>query len=261
MATLTLRPSGDILTGCTVSPSGSHYEAVDESSQDGYSTYVAGFGAGTYTDTFNFENHSSETGTITDVTMYAYVLRNYSEDTYYLIANGTEYGPYGGSGGSFDVQSVSLGSGFTWSSIDSFTGGIKCSVNVDRIVLTQLYIVVTYNPVSAPTVTTSSVSSANVGGNYGNVHGNITATGGENCSERGVCYNTTGSPTTSSSKIRQTAGGYSTGAFYCVLTGLNTNTKYYCKAYAINSAGTSYGSEVNFTTLTEVYNNLFIFGG
>ena len=96
-----------------------------------------------------------------------------------------------------------------------------------------------------PTVTTQAVTSILSTTATGN--GNITATGGENATERGVCYNTTGSPTTSDSKIPET-GDFGTGAFTSSITELSPGIKYYVKAYAINEAGTAYGAEVNFTT-------------
>jgi uncharacterized protein (TIGR02145 family) len=44
-----------------------------------------------------------------------------------------------------------------------------------------------------------------------------------------------------------------------ILNGLNNNTKYYVRAYAINSAGTGYGNELNFTTfaLADIDGNLY----
>ncbi len=39
------------------------------------------------------------------------------------------------------------------------------------------------------------------------------------------------------------------GSFTISLDGLTANTKYYLRAYAINSAGISYGNEVTFTTI------------
>jgi len=40
----------------------------------------------------------------------------------------------------------------------------------------------------------------------------------------------------------------SAGTYYSELTGLSSNTKYYVRAYATNSAGTAYGREDTFTT-------------
>lgn len=99
---------------------------------------------------------------------------------------------------------------------------------------------------SPPTVTTQAVSdilSITATGN-----GNITATGGQTPTKRGVCWNTTGSPTVADSKSEET-GSFGTGAFTRPITGLSPGTLYYVKAYAYSSAGYGYGAEVEFTTL------------
>jgi len=44
------------------------------------------------------------------------------------------------------------------------------------------------------------------------------------------------------------AGIDDAGTYSCVMTGLTPNTTYYVRAKAVNSEGTSYGSETNFTT-------------
>ncbi len=75
--------------------------------------------------------------------------------------------------------------------------------------------------------------------------GNITSDGGANVSARGVCWSTTTGPTTADSK---TSNGSGTGAFASDLTGLTPGATYYVRAYATNSVGTSYGSEISFTT-------------
>jgi uncharacterized protein (TIGR02145 family) len=75
--------------------------------------------------------------------------------------------------------------------------------------------------------------------------GIITSDGGANVTARGVCWSTTGSPTTDNDK---TVNGSGTGAFTSNISGLLPNTNYHLRAYAINSAGTAYGNEVTFTT-------------
>lgn len=99
---------------------------------------------------------------------------------------------------------------------------------------------------TTPTVTTQAVSSIAATTATGN--GNITDLGSPDPTAHGVCYNTTGSPTTANDTNNE-GGAAATGAFTSDMTGLSINTKYYVKAYASNAAGTSYGSEVNFTTL------------
>jgi uncharacterized protein (TIGR02145 family) len=75
--------------------------------------------------------------------------------------------------------------------------------------------------------------------------GKVTADGGDTVTARGVCWNTTGSPTISDSK---TNNGTGTGSFTSSLTGLIAGTLYYVRAFATNSEGTVYGSQVIFTT-------------
>jgi hypothetical protein len=90
------------------------------------------------------------------------------------------------------------------------------------------------------------------------INSTTATTGGNIISEgliidSGVCWSTTPTPTIeSSNKISEGAGR---GAFFRELTGLTPNTKYYVRAYAINSAGIAYGNEVSFTTLA---NNRFV---
>ena len=79
--------------------------------------------------------------------------------------------------------------------------------------------------------------------------GNVTNDGGGAISARGVCWNITGSPTISDNTGSSGAG---TGAFSSSLTGLTPGTHYYLRAYATNSAGTAYGNELNFSTLSSI---------
>lgn len=69
----------------------------------------------------------------------------------------------------------------------------------------------------------------------------------ENCdsvSARGVCWNTTGTPTIADSYIENGTGA---GAFTCQLTDLSFDTTYHVRAFAINGMGISYGEERVFT--------------
>jgi hypothetical protein len=94
-----------------------------------------------------------------------------------------------------------------------------------------------------PTLTTTAVS--NVTDTTASSGGNISTDGGSAVTARGVCWNTTGSPTTAESKTTDGAG---TGSFTSSLTGLTATTTYYVRAYATNSVGTAYGDQVSFTT-------------
>ena len=63
---------------------------------------------------------------------------------------------------------------------------------------------------------------------------------------RGICWNTTGTPTLDDS---HTTNGTGLGTFAGTLENLTDGTTYYARAYATNAAGTTYGNEVNFTAV------------
>jgi gliding motility-associated-like protein len=94
-----------------------------------------------------------------------------------------------------------------------------------------------------PTVTTASISL--ITSNSASCGGNITEDGGSPVIARGVCWNTTGTPTISNSK---TSDGTGTGSFTGSITGLSAGVTYYVRAYATNTVGTGYGIQVSFTT-------------
>ncbi|MEI7420472.1 MAG: fibrobacter succinogenes major paralogous domain-containing protein [Prolixibacteraceae bacterium] len=99
----------------------------------------------------------------------------------------------------------------------------------------------------APTLTTNAITLITAA--TATSGGNITADGGATVTARGVCWSTTQSPTTASSK---TTDGTGSGNFTSSIAGLNPGTIYYVRAYATNSTGTGYGNEVSFTTLAKV---------
>ena len=98
-----------------------------------------------------------------------------------------------------------------------------------------------------PSATTAAVS--NVTETSATCGGNVTSDGGATVTARGVCWSTSQNPTTADS---HTSDGSGTGSFASNLTGLTANTTYYVRAYATNSAGTTYGNEVSFTTADDV---------
>jgi len=100
---------------------------------------------------------------------------------------------------------------------------------------------------TAPFVSTAAIS--NITQTTATSGGNVTSDGGAAVTVRGVCWSTSQNPTTSNS---HTTDGSGIGAFTSSLTGLTANTTYYVRAYATNSAGTSYGNEKSFTTLQEI---------
>lgn len=79
--------------------------------------------------------------------------------------------------------------------------------------------------------------------------GNVTDEGGGTVTQRGVCWSTASNPTISDNK---TSDGSGSGSFTSNITGLSPNTTYYVRAYATNSAGTSYGSAISFQTASSI---------
>ena len=94
-----------------------------------------------------------------------------------------------------------------------------------------------------PTVVTKPVSS--ITSTSATSGGTISLTGGAAHSEKGLVYGTTTNPTISNSKISDNTAGLD---WTTNITGLTGNTKYYVRAYAINSAGTAYGGLDSFNT-------------
>jgi len=98
---------------------------------------------------------------------------------------------------------------------------------------------------AVPTLSTLSISG--ISGSTALSRGNITINGGSAVTSRGVCWNTSHSPTIGNRHLR-TNDGIGTGSFTSFVTGLRRRTTYYLRAYATNSTGTAYGNEIIFKT-------------
>lgn len=99
----------------------------------------------------------------------------------------------------------------------------------------------TTTSMNLPIVTTNNVT--NITSTSATCGGNVTDDGGSIVIERGVCWSTSQNPTIEDD---HSDSGTGTGSFSLNLTGLVTNTLYYYRAYATNSAGTAYGTEKAF---------------
>ncbi|WP_428229437.1 T9SS type A sorting domain-containing protein [Flavobacterium sp.] len=113
---------------------------------------------------------------------------------------------------------------------------------------------------TAPTVTTTAAT--NVGALKATVGGNVTADGGGTVTERGIVWGLTANPTTSGNKIQIGTGS----GVFSALSSFPSGTTINYRAYAINSAGTSYGANMTFTTgapltATEAQTDVTCFGG
>ncbi len=104
-------------------------------------------------------------------------------------------------------------------------------------------IVFTTNPIILPVVSTSAATTiTRISAISG---GNVTNDGGNAVSAKGICYSLQHNPTLTDNPVEKGTG---LGSFVADITGLNPGTTYYIRAFATNSAGTAYGSEVTFAT-------------
>ena len=99
-----------------------------------------------------------------------------------------------------------------------------------------------------PTVTTKSVGE--ITETTAKVVGQVTADGGAEVTERGVCWNTAPAPEVIHYRVKDAEGGL--GIFTLNLSNLEPQTTYYVRAYATNEKGVSYGEELTFTTKKEI---------
>ncbi|MCP4551690.1 MAG: hypothetical protein GY834_06540 [Bacteroidetes bacterium] len=98
-----------------------------------------------------------------------------------------------------------------------------------------------------PFLTTAAIT--DITGNAAIGGGNVTGSGGADVTAHGICFGTNENPTINDSK---TTDGDGIGEFISSLSGLEGNTTYYVRSYAVNSAGTGYGSGISFTTLVDL---------
>jgi gliding motility-associated-like protein len=105
---------------------------------------------------------------------------------------------------------------------------------------------ISFSTISSVTPSVSTGSIVSIALNSASCNGsNVTSDGGASVSTRGIVYSTSSSPTLSNSVI---SSGSGTGTFNADMSSLSQSTRYYVRAYATNSVGTSYGSEQSFVT-------------
>ena len=96
-----------------------------------------------------------------------------------------------------------------------------------------------------PTIITAVVTEITT--NSAKSGGEVTNDGGAEVTERGVCWSTNANPTLNDSHM---AVGTGIGAFTATMSGLEANTIFHVRAYAVNEKGTAYGLDKEFATLS-----------
>ena len=97
--------------------------------------------------------------------------------------------------------------------------------------------------IDPPVVTTDSVT--NITATSARCGGNVVSGGNDSVTVRGVCWSLSSGPTLADA---HTSDGSGMGSFTSQLTTLMPDTLYFIRAYAVNTAGISYGNEKTFTT-------------
>jgi hypothetical protein len=136
---------------------------------------------------------------------------------------------------------VSAGNTYTYRVFSTNSAGNSTTYSNEVTITIPLPVTV---PVSTTTATSSITSTGAISG------GTISSDGGGTVTARGVVWSTSTNPTIS--LTTKTTDGTGTGSFASTITGLTANTQYYVRSYATNSAGTSYGNEITFTTLPTI---------
>ncbi|SHK71168.1 Por secretion system C-terminal sorting domain-containing protein [Epilithonimonas mollis] len=96
---------------------------------------------------------------------------------------------------------------------------------------------------TAPRVSTSAAAS--IGATKAVLGGNVSADGGATVNDRGIVWATTVDPKTSDNKV---SNGNGNGIFSSTVSSLPPGSVIHFRAFATNSTGTSYGSDLTFTT-------------
>lgn len=150
------------------------------------------------------------------------------------------YSTDGGGTGSFITNIINLSPGTTYYVRAYATNSLGTAYGNEVSFTTETVHTV-------PTVTTTAATAVTSGSAVSG--GNVTNTGGDAVTARGVCWSTSQNPTITNS---HTIDGSGSGAYSSNITGLTASTTYYVRAYATNISGTAYGNQISFTTSAAV---------
>ncbi|MWB96913.1 hypothetical protein GON26_21340, partial [Flavobacterium sp. GA093] len=157
------------------------------------------------------------------------------------------------------TTSLATNNGYTFINMTNFGGANNASTNIDSFTIKTTgaiaYVALdamTWQSAGAvvlPTVTTTTAT--NVGAVKATMGGNVTNGGGGSITDRGIVWSFAANPTTTTNN-GSLAMGTGTGSFSGLVSGLLPNTQIHYRAYATNSAGTSYGADMTVTPNPEL---------
>ncbi|MCJ7446385.1 MAG: hypothetical protein MUO72_01700 [Bacteroidales bacterium] len=114
-----------------------------------------------------------------------------------------------------------------------------------KIFLVAIVILISSCVKEKPTVITEPITDIKT--NSATSGGEVIDDGNEDILGRGVCWNTSSSPTLENC-LNHTMDGVGIGKFTSNITGLSEGSTYYVRAYATNSEGTGYGEDLSIAT-------------
>jgi uncharacterized protein (TIGR02145 family) len=166
----------------------------------------------------------------------------------------TERGVYWGTSASPETKGTKLpvgtGTGSFYETLSGLTSGMKYYVTayaVNSIGTSFGNETFFTTQINLPTVETSAVTEYT--STTAKIGGSVINNGGFEVSQRGVYWGVKPNPRLTGTKLELGTGD---GAFSRTVTGLSRSFTYYVIAYATNLKGTSWGSEINFSTQPEV---------
>lgn len=150
--------------------------------------------------------------------------------------------------GDSKLADATASTGTFTSSITGLTGGTTYHVRAfaTNSAGTAYGADVTFSTSAVGAIVSTTEASAITAGSI-TTGGNVTSEGGAAVSEKGICWGTATEPLATGSHIANATGG--PGAFTTTISGLAPNTTYYIRAYATNTTGTTYGTEIIAKTL------------
>ncbi|WP_256758478.1 S-layer homology domain-containing protein [Cohnella sp. WQ 127256] len=138
---------------------------------------------------------------------------------------------------SVDLSGLEEGTKYYWKVVAYNATGNYTFSNTNQFVTIE----------SNPSITVETDNASLITSMTATVGGNVSATGIAPVAERGIVYSLNANPTYSDNKVAAATGG--TGVFTVDLAGLQSNSTYHVRAYAISEGRITYGQDVSFTTL------------